>query len=197
MTKASKAEAPSETAAPLPASLPEILGRLFAGEAVDAEVATRMTFDVGPEAIWHEIMFYEEVPGRPPFPLSVFMPAPVLTRGTKSHAGAIVECMYTSGDLVKRITQVDPGRAIRFEVLDQHLGIETCAVALGGSYEMHPHGRGTTVVLTTKYRAFLHPRPLWRPLEKLISTQLHRHVLKGMRAALRQRVAQIAPAVSA
>ena len=195
MSTGSKVDADTEPYTP--ASLPEILGRLFAGAAVDAEVATRMTFDAGPEAIWHGIMFYEEVPGRPPFPLSIFMPTPVLTRGTKSHAGAIVECMYTSGDLLKRITEVDLGRAIRFDVLDQHLGIESCAVALGGSYEIHLHGRGTTVVLTTKYRAFLHPRPIWRPLEKLISTQLHRHVLKGMRAALRQRVARVVPAVSA
>jgi len=84
---------------------------------------------------------------------------------------------------VKRITAVEPPRLMQFEVVEQCLGIEGCVIALGGSYQIHPNGYGSDIMLTTKYRAFLHPRRLWRPLEKLVTTQLHKHVLNGMRGS--------------
>ena len=40
---------------------------LFAHGTVDETVATRFHFDASPEEVWNHIMFYEEVPGRPPF----------------------------------------------------------------------------------------------------------------------------------
>jgi hypothetical protein len=168
-------------------SLPALLGHLFARDPVAEKVSTRIHFTSRPEAIWNEIIFYEEVPGHAPLPLRWFMPAPVRTVGAKSTIGAKVQCIYQSGQLVKRITVLDPPCLLRFEVIEQHLGIEGCAIAKGGSYEIYHSGDQSDIVLTTRYRAFLHPRWLWRPLEKLVAHQLHRHVLDGMRAAMQQR----------
>lgn len=165
-------------------TLPEVLSWLFAGEPVSEVVATRVCLTASPETVWDRIMFYEEVPGRPPFPLRAFMPHPVRTDGEKSMTGAKVRCLYKNGDLVKRITAVEPQRFIRFEVIEQCLGVEDCVTALGGSYEIHRHGDGSDIVLTTRYRAYLHPRFFWHPLERLVTTQLHKHVLNGMRGCL-------------
>lgn len=157
---------------------------LFGGHAVDESVTTRIHFDACPDAVWNQMMFYEEVPGRPPWPLRLFLPAPTGTEGDKGVAGAIVRCAYQGGDLYKRITAVDAPRSVRFEVVRQHLGIEDCVVALGGSYRIDSRGDGCDVSLTTNYRACLCPRRLWRPVEKLLARQLHRHILDGMNAAL-------------
>jgi hypothetical protein len=142
-------------------------------------------------------MFYEEVPGQPPFPLNLFMPIPVRTEGGKGRPGATIRCIYRSGDLTKRITAIDSPRRIDFEVLDQRLGIEGCAIARVGSYEITPASVGCNVVLTTNYTAFLHPRPFWRPIERLLTHQLHRHVLNGMRGIVRPAPASLAPAPTA
>jgi hypothetical protein len=150
------------------------------------EAVTRMHFEAGPEATWNVLMFYEEVSGRPPFPLNIFMPDPVRTEGGKHSVGDRVRCIYQGGDLVKRITCVDPPHLIRFEVIGQSLGIEGCVIANCGSYELVPSGTGTDVVATTRYYAYLHPRWIWRPIEELMTAQLHRHVLNGMRAAANQ-----------
>ncbi len=161
-----------------------VLSWLFAREAVNETVETCLHFEVSPATVWNLIMFYEEVPGRPPFPLRVFMPCPVRTDGSKTSIGATVRCIYDGGDMVKRITDIKPPSLIEFEVTDQDLGIEGCVVARGGSYAIFPSGDGTNIVLTTRYSAYLHPRLLWRPLEKLVTGQLHRHVLNGMRSSL-------------
>jgi Polyketide cyclase / dehydrase and lipid transport len=157
---------------------------LFAGEAVSETAATRGHVDAGPQAVWNLIMLYEEVPDRPPFLLRTLLPLPVRTAGDKTRVGATVRCAYAGGELVKRITAVQPPHCLRFEVIGQRLGIEGCTRTVGGSYQIHGSGDATEVVLTTHYEAFLHPRWLWRPLEKLVVSQLHGHILRGVTAAV-------------
>jgi hypothetical protein len=161
-----------------------LLTRWFAGAVVSESVVTRIHLDAGVQTTWNVMMFYEQVPGRPPMLLRAVVPCPVRTEGSKGSVGATVKCIYEGGDLVKRMTAIEPPRLIGFDVLEQRLGIEGCAIARNGSYELVPSGDGTDILLTTNYSAYLHPRWLWRPLEKLVTSQLHRHVLNGMRAAV-------------
>jgi hypothetical protein len=86
--------------------------------------------------------------------------------------------------MVKRITVVERPHLVQFEVTQQRLGIEGCITTLGGSYEIRSCGDQTEVVLTTNYRGHLRPRYFWRPLERFLAHQLHRHILDGMRASL-------------
>jgi hypothetical protein len=158
--------------------------QLFAGDSVSETVATRVHFRAGPEVVWNRVVFYEEVPGAPPFLLRAFLPCPLGTEGDKTRVGAQVRCVYRESDLVKRITLVEPARLLQFEVVEQNLGIEGCVLTQGGSYQFFPCGDGTDVALVTEYRAFLHPRHLWRPVEALLVRSLHRHILGAVRAAL-------------
>jgi len=158
--------------------------RLFAHRAVGEVVATRVHFNASREAIWNHIMFYEEVPGRPPFLLRTLLPHAVRTEGDKTRVGATVLCTYHSGSLRKRITSIEPPCFLEFEVIEQILGIEHSILTRGGSYQLYPSGGGTDVILITNYLAYLHPRFLWRPLETLLVNQLHRHILRGVGAAV-------------
>jgi hypothetical protein len=159
------------------------IGRFFPRNFASDVVATSAGFDAKPEAVWRKILLYEDVPRQPPFLLRQFLPFPLRTHGQKDRAGAIVLCRYRAGELVKRITAVEPPFLLRFEVVEQGLGIESCVTALEGSYEIRPRGKQTEIVLATKYRGHLRPRRLWRPLERLLLNQLHRHILEGMRLA--------------
>ncbi len=134
--------------------------------------------------MWHGLLFYEEVPHRPLWFLRVFLPRPICTDGEKTRVGAIVRCTYDGGHLLKRITAVEPARLVRFDVLEQRLGVEDCVSMSQGSYEIRATGDGSDVVLTTHYCSHLRPRRLWRPLERCLAHRLHRHVLEGMRLAL-------------
>jgi hypothetical protein len=161
-----------------------IVSWLLGRKAVNEAVATRVHFSASPDVVWNHIMFYEEVPGRPPFLLCTLMPHPVRTEGDKTRVGAMVRCAYSEGDLMKRITRVEPPHSLKFEVINQRLGIESCVLTLGGSFQIYTCGNATDVVLTTNYQAYLHPRYLWRPLEALLVRQLHGHIVRGVRAAV-------------
>ena len=140
-----------------------LVGRLFPpSEAVEA-VTTSATFDASPDEVWQRMMFYEEVPHAPPLLLRMFLPSPVKTQGGTKQVGTVVECAYSRGTLLKRITVLERPRLLRFEVIEQHLGIERCMTTVEGSYELRGDDHGTEVALTTQYRGHLRPRGLWRP----------------------------------
>jgi hypothetical protein len=165
----------------------QAVSRLFAGEAVRETIATRVCFEASAEAVWDELMFYEEVPGRAPLLLRMFLTAPVRTEGDKRRAGAMVRCVYSGGaELMKCITRVEAPRSLYFEVIDQRLGIEDCIRTLKGSYEIRNCGEASEVVLTTNYEAYLRPRALWRRVEAALVSRLHQHILRGVSAAIQQ-----------
>jgi hypothetical protein len=132
------------------------------------------------------MLLYEDVPVRPPFLLRAFLPYPVRTEGDKTRVGATIQCTYHGGDLVKRIQVVERPHVLKFEVIQQRLGIESCVVTVGGSYEIRSCGDRSRIVLTTNYLAHLRPRSLWRPIERFFTRKLHRHILDGMSASIRR-----------
>jgi hypothetical protein len=160
------------------------IGRLFPRNAQVEAVRTTVSFAVAPEVVWRGMLFYEEVPGRPPWLLRFFLPAPVRTEGEKTRVGSVIKCTYEAGYLEKCITSAEPEKSVGFDVTVQQLGVEDCISMNGGSYEMRATPAGTEVVLTTNYRGHLRPRWLARPLEHFLAHGLHRHILEGMRAVL-------------
>jgi hypothetical protein len=161
-----------------------MVSRLFAGNESTESVETPVQFQATPEAVWQGMLLYEDVPVRPPFLLRALLPFPVRTEGDKTRVGATIQCTYEGGDLIKRIQVVERPNFLKFEVVQQRLGIESCVMTLGGSYQIRPCGDRSEVVLTTNYLAHLRPRFLWRPVERFMARQLHRHILDGMRRAV-------------
>jgi len=160
------------------------VGRLFPRDVATDAVTTSVRFHASPETLWQRILTYEDVPASPPLLLRVLLPHPVRTEGDKSCVGASIQCTYKGRDMVKHITVVEPPHLMQFEVTQQRLGIEGCIMTLGGSYEIRSCDDQTEVVLTTNYRGYLRPRYFWRPLERFLAHQLHRHILDGIRASL-------------
>ena len=169
---------------PVTQGLLSLVGRLFPRNLATEVVATSVRFHASPETVWQRMLTYEDVPAPPPLLLRVLLPYPVRTEGDKTCVGASIQCTYKGGDMVKRITVVERPHLVQFEVTQQRLGIEGCITTLGGSYEIRSCGDQTEVVLTTNYRGYLRPRYFWRPLERFLAHQLHRHILDGMRASL-------------
>jgi hypothetical protein len=129
---------------------------------------------------WAGVTMYEDVRHAPPLLLRLGLSRPLYSRGEMTHVGDIKTCVYDQGKLVKRITKVDPGKEIEFEVIDQT--IERCAARLKrGSFKFEcVSPTQTRVTLTTVYEPFLAPRFAWQPFEELSAHTLHRHVLTGM-----------------
>jgi hypothetical protein len=161
------------------------------------QVTTGFHFRARPEAVWSNLMFYEDVPRQPWPVLRMFLPRPVRSEGDKRLLGSVVRCVYDRGHIIKRITAVEPARLLRFEILEQSLGIERSMKACWGSYQLCDADGGTDLVLTTHYLGRRGPRFLWRPVERYLCHLLHLHILFGMRdgvAAERPLLDSVTPA---
>lgn len=157
------------------------LSAVLAHAAVRETVETHMHLGTTVQATWDTLMFYEEVPGDAPWLLRALLPRPVRTEGDKRRPEAIVRCIYNGGaELLKRITHVEEPHLLRFEVVEQRLGIEDCIRTRGGSYEIRACGSTSEVVLKTEYETYLRPRGLWRFVEGAVVRRLHRHILQGL-----------------
>ncbi len=147
-----------------------------------ATVRTELHMHATAEEAWDAGMFYEEVDHPPRMLLNFALPRPVGSQGRKDRVGEIVRCQYDRGYLVKRISRVEPGQLMEFEVIEQQLHFERDVTLTGGSFQIVPGADGTSrVVLTTRYQRHLHPGVMWQPVEKEVVHTLHEHVLEGMR----------------
>ncbi len=147
-------------------------------------VSTVSVVDAPPGAAWDGVQFYEEV--RRPTPWLLWLSPslrPQFTRGRSERVGDLKVCVYQRGHLVKRITDVVPGRRLAFAVVEQDR-IETDGVTLvDGSFQLEPidGGRRTRVTLTTRYVPKLSPRFAYAWAEAWTVHTLHGHVLAGMK----------------
>ncbi len=147
-----------------------------------ADVRTELVMQATPEQAWDAVMFYEEVEHDPPWLLYLALPKPLSSEGDKRRVGEVVYCRYDRGHLAKRITRVEPGKLLAFDVVEQHLHFERDVALKSGTIEIEPLDDGRSrVVLTTHYQRKLSPRWLWRPMEYTVIHTLHGHVLEGMR----------------
>jgi len=159
-------------------------GGIFPRNAALDHVETRTYVAAKPDEVWQRLMFFEEVPHRPPLLLRLLLPVPLSTSKAGVRAGESVECTYSRGArIVKRFTEVSPPFLVCFDVVEQHLGIEPCLMTVSGSYRIRSFGAGSEIALTTTYRGHLRPRGLWRIPERRFAHEVHRHILRGMGAS--------------
>lgn len=164
----------------------DLAGRWFAGGESLERAVTKVRLPATPAMAWRVLLTYEEVKHRPPPLLRWLLPQPLGTSGDKTQVGADLPCQYQGGELTKRILIADAPHHLEFDVVGQHLGIEHCLTALGGSYHIDAVGQQSEIELTTRYLARLQPRWFWRPVEQCLAHAFHRHILKGMAASLKR-----------
>lgn len=145
-------------------------------------VTTRLTFAAPPARAWDTLMFYEQLESRPPLHLRLLLPVPIRTEGSKEKVGDEALCLYEGGNLIKRVTAVDPGRHYGFSVVKQDLDVGGGMRLSGGAYTLTamPDGR-TEVEAVTRYTSPKRPRWLWEPVEATVCHMFHRHILREMR----------------
>ena len=147
-------------------------------------VTTTAWLSATPERVWERLLFFEQIPGPPPFPLSWLLPLPVRVEGRRSQVDDEARCLYVEGHLVKRITAAIPNRLYAFDVIEQELTIGPGIRLEGGSYRLAETMGGTSVVLETRYCPRAPWRFLWRPLEAAVGHAFHRHLIAALRHEL-------------
>jgi hypothetical protein len=157
-----------------------LLARTFPRNLAADSVVTTTRFEKTPEEVWESLLLFEDVPYRPGGLLRWVLPSPTRTSGDMKRCGEVVLAIYERGYLERRITEVDPGRSLRFSVVTQRLGVEDCITMLGGSEQVRARGLGAELVLTSRYHGHLRPRCLARFAERRAAREVHAHVIEGI-----------------
>lgn len=151
-------------------------------------IVTAMRFAASPGQVWEGLMFYEQIPQRPPLRLRLLLPEPLRAEGRPQAVGDETTCVYDGGYLLKRVTRVDPRRHYGFDVVDQKLAIGGGIRLIGGRYTLQElPGGSTRIELETRYLGSVRPRWLWRRIEAAVCHAFHRHILGAMRHEVESR----------
>jgi hypothetical protein len=146
-----------------------------------ATIETSRVLAMTPNIAWASAAFFEDTDEERSTLLRLGLPAPMGTSGRQDEVGAIVRCLYEDAHITKRMTQVDRGKVLAFDVIEQS-GIEDRSIQLlrgAFHFEGMPDGR-TRVTLSSTYEPLLDARLYWRPIERAVCRALHRHILDGM-----------------
>jgi len=151
-------------------------------------VMTGMTIAASAASVWEGLMFYEQVPGRPPLHLRLLLPSPKRAERGRSIVGAETRCLYEKGHLLKRVTGIELGRSYGFDIVEQDLAIGSGIRLMGGGYTLRELPDGTTRLgIETRYVSPSRPRWLWSRVEAAVCHAFHRHILGAMRRTLEAR----------
>lgn len=163
------------------ATVAKELGESTVAVAPPSTVVTRMRFAASPTQVWQGLIFYEEIPERPPLHLRLLLPVPIGTEGPISKVGGETKCWYQDGHLVKRVTRIERGECYEFQVAEQALSVGGGMRLSGGRYTLRALADGRTeVALETRYVSTRWPRWFWKPLESLVCHSFHRCLLSSM-----------------
>ncbi len=151
-------------------------------------VATRLKLSAPPAQVWGGLMFYEQIPRRPPLHLRLLLPAPIRAEGSRWAVGDVTRCVYDRGHLLKRVTRIDALQHYGFDVVEQELSIGRGIRLTGGSYTLLALPDGSTrIEVETLYLGSRRPRWLWTRIEAAVCHALHRHILAAMRREVEAR----------
>lgn len=140
--------------------------------------------------VWNKVGFYEHVNKQPGWLLRLSLPAPQEVDGQHNKAGDICRCRYSDGGfLTKRITAIEPGSRIDFEIIEQSIRYQDAIQLLGGYIEVDAIDEGQSMIhMVTYYHNLLTLETISSVfIDKVIKT-MHRFVIDDMRAQLECRV---------
>lgn len=138
------------------------------------------------EAAWDKVCFYEHIKRRPSLLLRMTLPVPCQTTGCYRQVGDTSRCVYSDGGyLAKRISHIESGRAIEFEIVEQSIRYHRGLKLRGGIIRIVAHADGTSSVeMTTRYECRYRPRVIAAFLAGFVIKAMHRVVIRDMQECL-------------
>ena len=138
------------------------------------------------EKAWEKVCFYEHIETPPSFILRTTLPAPVRTTGTYRKVGDVSRCMYSDGGyLAKKITHIEDGERIDFDIIEQSIRYAGRINLRGGTIEIESHADDTcSVRMLTRYELLGPARFVPRFLINYVVKAMHKIVIRDMQVRL-------------
>jgi hypothetical protein len=163
------------------------------------EVRTERVFNYTPNQVFDAIKSVDTLDAEKPFLLKLDLPVPTRCILDKEGVGAIRTCYFKGGRLsnadfgggtiTERVTQYEPGKVLRMDVLDYNLIGRKWLGFKEAIYYFEPVGTNSCkLVRITTYTSVLTPRFYWEPMEKLGVRQEHQYVFNNLEKDLKTKL---------
>ena len=145
------------------------------------EVASEIILPYNTMQVYDAIKSVDTLDAEKPFLMRLDLPVPLKCVLEAEKVGALRTCYFEGGTIVERITELEPGKLLKMDVIDYELtgrawlGFEQAIYI----FENLPNGHCKMTRITT-YTSALYPRFYWEPLERLGIGQEHEYVFRNL-----------------
>lgn len=149
------------------------------------EVSTSITLPYPNLDVYNAIKSVDTLDAELPFLMKVDLPIPQKCILQQEKVGGLRTCYFEGGKITERITELEPGRIMRMDVIDYELTGRSWLGFKEAIYNFDSMGPASCkITRTTTYTSKLYPRFYWQPLEKLGIQQEHAFVLANLKKDL-------------
>lgn len=154
-------------------------------EPVVHEVRTEVVLPYTPMQVYEQIKSVDTLAAELPFLMKLDLPIPQKCILEEEAVGGIRTCYFSGGKIVERITELEPGKVLRMDVIDYQLTGRHWLGFKEAIYYFEPIGdTGSKLTRITTYTSILKPRFYWQPLEEIGIQQEHAYVIENLKKDL-------------
>ncbi len=151
-------------------------------------VKTERVFPYSPEKVYHAIKSVDTLIAEKPFLMKLDLPIPNKCVLQSEKVGGTRICYFDGGTITERITQLEPGKILKMDVIDYQLtGRKWLGFKEAIYYFEQIGAHGCKLTRITMYTSMLRPRIYWGPLEEIGISQEHDYVFENLNNDLKKK----------
>jgi hypothetical protein len=135
-----------------------------------------------PEKVWNSIKTMDRVNAHKGFLMRIGLPVPVSCSVDKEEVGGIRTCYFESGFIQERITEWNPPRLMKLEIISWDVPGRPWLSFKDASYELHEENGNTVMTRTTTIASRLLPAWYWRGFERIGVETEHEYLFQAVKS---------------
>lgn len=139
-----------------------------------------------PQELWDAIKTMERVNAHKGFLMRIGLPVPVSCSLDKEAVGGTRTCYFEEGFIKETITEWDPPRSMKLEIVDWSVPGRPWLAFKDASYEIHVENGETVMTRSSTIISRLLPASYWRPLEEIGVSTEHEYLFEAVRSKLKK-----------